>query len=215
MLTGCRIINKNGKMLVRTAYNMSCRGLIVACVDVDYLFDISGRIKITAALKKVSPLPAMLPRFGVHIELPTSFESIAYYGRGEDENYSDFKEHTQVGIFETTVSKMGHKYIKPQDSGNRGDVRWVVMSDGNNAMKFAACDDCFNFNSNHFTLGQLKKAAHIEDIHDRDTSFTAIDGFVRGTGSASCGPAPSGDDIIKFGYISPLRFSFIVIPDKR
>lgn len=103
------------------------------------------------------------------------------------ENYSDFREHAPVGIYKTTVSDMAHKYIKPQDSGNRGDVRYAAISDRNGSgMKFTALDRYINFNANHFTLGQLKKAKHIEDLPDCNTTFTAIDGYVRGTGSGSC-----------------------------
>lgn len=72
----------------------------------------------------------------------------------------------------------------------------------------------FNFNANHFTLGQLKKAKHIEDLPDTATTFAAVDGFVRGTGSGSCGPIPSKEYQIKFGYLSPLEYSFEVEPIK-
>lgn len=72
----------------------------------------------------------------------------------------------------------------------------------------------FNFNANHFTIGQLKKAKHIEDLPDTATTFAAVDGFVRGTGSGSCGPIPSKEYQIKFGYLSPLEYSFEVEPIK-
>ena len=108
---------------------------------------------------------------------------------------------------------MAHKYIKPQDSGNRGDVRYSIISNKNDVgFRFSAVKNYFNFNANHFTLGQLKNAKHIEDLPDTDTTFTAIDGFVRGTGSGSCGPIPSKEHMIKFGYTSPLRFKFEVEP---
>lgn len=104
------------------------------------------------------PLTDQLPRFGVHAEMKGEFENVEYYGRGPLENYSDFREHAPVGIYKTTVSDMAHKYIKPQDSGNRGDVRYAAISDRNGSgMKFTALDRYINFNANHFTLGQLKK----------------------------------------------------------
>ena len=108
---------------------------------------------------------------------------------------------------------MAHKYIKPQDSGNRGDVRYSVVTDENGVgLRFSHIEKPFSFNANHFTLGQLKKANHIEDLPDTATTFAAVDGFVRGTGSGSCGPIPSKEHQIKFGYISPLEYSFEVEP---
>lgn len=211
-LASCKVKEENGVRYISTAYNFVTRGVFVlARAQVNYFFDKSGKITVRASLKKLCPLTNQLPRFGVHAELNADFENVEYYGRGPIENYSDFKEHSPVGIYKTTVSQMAHKYIKPQDSGNRGDVRFGVLSDKNGAsIKFAANDKYLNFNANHFTLAQLKKAKHIEDLPDTDTTFAAIDGFVRGTGSGSCGPIPSKEHIIKFGYIHPIEYSFTI-----
>ena len=213
-LVSCKVKNVNGKKCVSTVYNFVTRGLfILARARVDYLFEKDGKMRINASLKKVCPLTDQLPRFGVHCELPESFENVEYYGRGPVENYSDFKEHSPIGVYETTVSKMPHKYIKPQDSGNRGDVRYsIVMNENGTGLKFTAVENYFSFNANHFTLNQLKSAKHIEDLPDTATTFTAVDGFVRGTGSGSCGPIPSKEHQIKFGYTSPLVYSFEVEP---
>ena len=209
VLRKCKTVNVDGVRKIRTGFDFVTRGVFVlAHSDIDYFFSKNGEIQITASLKKICPLTAQLPRFGVHAELPSSFENVEYFGRGPIENYSDFKEHSPVGVYKTVVSKMGHKYIKPQDSGNRGDIRYAEISDGNGKINFSAVGKLFSFNANHFTLGQLKKAMHIEDLPDTDTTFAAIDGFVRGTGSGSCGPIPAKEHLIKFGYTKPLKFSF-------
>lgn len=211
-LVSCEVKNKDGIRYISTVYDFVTRGIFVlARAQVDYCFDKNGKITISTSLKKVCPLTDQLPRFGVHAELKNQFENVKYYGRGPVENYSDFKEHAPIGVYETTVSNMAHKYIKPQDSGNRGDVRYSVLTDENGAgLKFTALERYINFNANHFTLEQLKKAKHIEDLPDVDTTFVAVDGFVRGTGSGSCGPIPSKEHMIEFGYLKPLDFSFEV-----
>ncbi|MGN0523197.1 MAG: glycoside hydrolase family 2 TIM barrel-domain containing protein [Eubacterium sp.] len=215
-LISCNVKNVKGKKCVSTVYDFVTRGLFVlARAEVNYFFEKTGKMRISVSLKKIIPLTDQLPRFGVHCELPESFETIEYYGRGPVENYSDFKEHSPVGLYETTVGKMAHKYIKPQDSGNRGDVKYsIIKGENGTGFKFTAVDNAFNFNANHFTLNQLKKAKHIEDLPDTETTFAAIDGFVRGTGSGSCGPIPSKEHQIKFGYTSPLVYSFDVEPLK-
>ena len=216
-LASCEVKRKNADVkYVSTVYDFVTRGVFVlARAYVDYFFDKNGKITVNATLVKVCPLTDQLPRFGVHTELTRDFENVKYYGRGPFENYSDFKEHAPVGIYETTVSKMAHKYIKPQDSGNRGDVRYSMLTDKNGTgLRFTALEKYINFNANHFTLGQLAKAKHIEDLPDVDTTFAAVDGFVRGTGSGSCGPIPSKEHRIDFGYFKPLSFSFEVEPIK-
>ena len=213
-LISCEIKNRNNVKYVSTVYDFVTRGIFVlARATVDYCFDKNGKVTISTSLKKVCPLTDQLPRFGVHTEMPCEFENVEYYGRGPVENYSDFSEHAPIGIYKTTVSDMPHKYIKPQDSGNRGDVRYSTLSNKNGeGLKFTALKKYINFNANHFTLAQLKRAKHIEDLPDVDTTFVAVDGFVRGTGSGSCGPIPSKEHMIEFGYFKPLNFSFEIEP---
>lgn len=211
VLRSCRVVDALGRKCVRTKYDFVTRGIFVlASAFVDYYFDDKGNMKITARLEKVCPLTDQLPRFGVHAELNNAFENVEYYGRGPVENYSDFKEHSPIGVYETTVSRMPHKYIKPQDSGNRGEVKEASISSDNAKITFLADKVPFNFNANHFTLCQLSRAKHIEDIPDDKTTFTAVDGFVRGTGSGSCGPIPPREHQIKFGYTHPLEYTFTV-----
>ncbi len=211
-LVSCEVKSKDNIRYISTVYDFVTRGVFVlARANVDYCFDKNGKMTISTSLKKVCPLTAQLPRFGVHTELKKELEKVKYYGRGPIENYSDFKEHAPIGIYETTVTDMAHKYIKPQDSGNRGDVRYSVLTnETGTGLRFTALERYINFNANHFTLEQLKKAKHIEDLADVDTTFVAVDGFVRGTGSGSCGPIPSKEHMIAFGYLKPLNFSFEV-----
>lgn len=205
---------KNGAKYISTVYDFVTRGVFVlAKANVDYFFDKNGKLTVSTSLKKVCPLTDQLPRFGIHAELKSEFENVKYYGRGPIENYSDFKEHSPIGVYETTVSDMAHKYIKPQDSGNRGDVRYSVLTNANGkGLKFTALEKYINFNANHFTLKQLAAAKHIEDLPDTDTTFVSVDGYVRGTGSGSCGPIPSKEHMIDFGYLKPLNFSFEIEP---
>ena len=211
-LVSCDVRSRGDHRFVSTVYDFVTRGIFVlARATVDYCFDMNGKMTISTSLKKVCPLTDQLPRFGVHAELKSELEKVKYYGRGPLENYSDFKEHAPIGVYETTVTDMAHKYIKPQDSGNRGDVRYSVLTnEDGKGLKFTALERYINFNANHFTLGRLKKAKHIEDLPDTDTTYVTVDGFVRGTGSGSCGPIPSKEHWINFGYLKPLNFSFEV-----
>lgn len=213
-ISSCDVKTKDGRQYISVAYDFVAKKIsVLAKAKIDYFFDKNGKMTIKASLKKVSPLLEQLPRFGIHAELNSEFENVKYYGRGPIENYSDFKEHSPLGVYETTVAEMPHKYIKPQDSGNRGDVRYCTITKDNGCgFKFTALDKYMNFNANRFTLGQLNRAAHIEDLPDVDTTFAAIDGFVKGTGSNSCGPLPSKEHLIDFGYTKPLEYSFEVEP---
>lgn len=217
-LRSCKLItDDNGRSIIRTTYRFVTRGIFtLAKAVVDYCFNEDGTVYITSKLKKSCPFTDQLPRFGVHCELASDLNKVEYYGLGPAENYSDFKEHSTIGIYESTVAEMAHKYIKPQDSGNRGETRYSVLkSENGEAIRFNAVNKPFSFNANHFTLNQLIAAEHIEDLPDTNTTFASIDGFVRGTGSGSCGPAPSKEHLISFGYKKPLEFTFEIVPVKK
>lgn len=212
-LTSCKVKKSEGGSFVRTSFDMVTRGIfILAKAAVDYHFTSGGKITVDVELKNVCPLTAELPRFGVHCEMENRLSEVLYYGRGETESYSDFKEHTTVGIFKTTVDKMAHKYIKPQDSGNRSQVRFARLTDNaSDGIVIKAREKLLNFNVNPFTLTQLVRAKHIEDLPDKNVSFVTVDGFVRGTGSGSCGPLTAKEHRIPFNYFKPLKYSFDII----
>ena len=211
VLYDCKVKSDTEGEFVRTKYKFIGKKLFtLAKATVDYRVDESGKVLVTSKLKKTFPLTGMLPRFGVHCEFMPEFSKVEYFGRGPLENYSDFKEHSPIGRYECDVHDMAHKYIKPQDSGNRGEARECSLISDSSKIIFKADDKAFSFNANPFTLEQLKKAKHIEDLPDCETVFTAVDGFVRGTGTGSCGPGPAKEHTIDFGYSKPLEFSFTV-----
>ncbi|MDD6276732.1 MAG: glycoside hydrolase family 2 TIM barrel-domain containing protein [Clostridia bacterium] len=213
-MTSCKIKEDNNGKYISTAYNFVTRGIfIMARSEVIYRFDCDGKITVTANLKKICPFTNQLPRFGVHGEFIDSLNNVSYYGRGPLESYSDFKEHTTVGLFDTTVDKMAHKYIKPQDSGNRTEVRFAELTDSEGSgVRFNAKLNYLNFNANPFTLNELVEAKHIEDLPDKEVTFVSADGFVRGTASGSCGPIPDKEHRVRFGYLNPLSYTFEIEP---
>ncbi len=206
-LTSCAV--KNNSVQVKYAFK-SNYGITLATAKTVFETDKNGQMKVTASFKNRLLLPLSLPRFGVHFELKKAFDSVSYYGRGETENYSDFCQHALIGRFTEKVEAMGHKYIKPQDSGNRGDTFEAVISSKESNVVLKALEKPFNFNANHYTLNQLKKAKHIEDIPDCDTTYVSVDGFVRGSGSQSCGPCPTKEHRIYARFNKPLEFAFVL-----
>ena len=59
------------------------------------------------------------------MRLPADFASIEYYGRGPWENYPDRKSGYDISVYRMSLSDYQVDYVRPQDNGNRCDVRWV------------------------------------------------------------------------------------------
>ncbi len=188
-------------------------GRILGKVDIEYEVYDNGCIKVEAEFKPSSykRLAAHMPRFGLTLEMPEAFRNIEYYGMGDCENLCDIYAQSIVGVYNTTVENMHEPYIRPQDSGNRCAVRYLKVTDADgDGIKFAFDDEYFNFNAREFSQKLLQKAAHQEDLHDENTTVINIDGFTRGTGTASCGP----DVLPQFEVDGSdgLEFSFYMMP---
>ena len=191
---------RNGKkklLRARTIFTVYANGSI----DVEVQAEVLGR-----------RLPA-LPRFGLCMEMPAGFENVFYYGRGERENYPDMLDYAPVGEYSTSVTGMHEDYIKPQENGNRCDVRFAEISDADgDGLRITAIEKPFCFNAAHYTSGQLSKWTHREDVTQYDSTVVSVDGYMMGTGSNSCGQLPLDPYQFRAKKGSSISFRFNLSP---
>ena len=209
---------KKDKAEVEVTYKLKSKKTLLplAKAEIEYTVYANGVIKVEAKLDSIAKkrIAANIPRFGLTLEMPEEFTNVEYFGMGPDENLSDVYAQSLVGIYNTTVRDMHEPYIKPQDSGNRTLVRYLTVTDQNgNGIKFAYDDDYFNFNVREFTQKLLQNAKHQEDLHNEHTIAINIDGFTRGSGTASCGPDVLPEFVVDGR--DELEFSFYMIPAKK
>ncbi len=209
---------KKDKAEVEVEYKLKSKKTLLPLgkVELEYKIYANGVIKVEAEFKPVAKkrLAAHMPRFGLTLEMPENFRNVEYFGMGPDENLCDLYAQSLVGVYETTVEAMHEPYIRPQDAGNRSLVRYLKVTDSEgDGIKFAFDENYFNFNARIFTQKLLQNAKHQEDLHDEKTVCVNIDGFTRGTGTASCGP----DILPQFEVDGSkgLEFSFYMMPAKK
>jgi beta-galactosidase len=68
-----------------------------------------------------------IPKVGISMQIPKEFDAMTWFGRGPHENYLDRKSSAKVDIYSGKVSDQNHPYIRPQESGNKTDVRWATF----------------------------------------------------------------------------------------
>jgi len=68
-----------------------------------------------------------LPRFGMQMQVPEEFSIIKWYGRGPQESYQDRKTGAAAGIYSGSVWEQFFPYVRPQETGNKTDVRWLSL----------------------------------------------------------------------------------------
>lgn len=209
---GIKASEQSDCVLVNAYYDMCVAKKVYYINLIEYKVYKDGTIKVKTSLSRKMNGWKDLPRFGITVELPKELNNVEYCGRGPYENLCDINQHTQVGIFKTTVSEMHVPYIKPQDNGNHGSVRYAKFTNNDGKGIEFIGDTKFSFSAHDYTQGTLSKAMHQEDINRENTTFVSIDGFMRGTGSASCGP----DTLMKYRFVfdKSIEFKFIIRPVK-
>jgi beta-galactosidase len=95
-------------------------------VIITYLVLATGDLKVDLKLK-LDEKARELPKFGVKFVTDKGLSSVKWYGRGPHETYWDRKSGGEIAIFNLTVDEMIHPYIRPQENGNRTDVRWFAL----------------------------------------------------------------------------------------
>lgn len=93
-----------------------------------YQVQADGELRVEASfLPGRADLPD-LPRFGLRLLLPAAFDTLTWFGRGPHESYWDRKTGAAVGLYSGSVADQDPRYVRPQEFGNKSDVRWVSLT---------------------------------------------------------------------------------------
>ncbi len=98
-------------------------------VAMNYLLWADGVIEVEQQLQIFSGDLPKLPRVGTQMVLPSRFQHVRWFGRGPHENYADRNTSAPLGLYGGPVIDQFHRYPRPQETGNRTDVRWMALVD--------------------------------------------------------------------------------------
>jgi beta-galactosidase len=88
-----------------------------------------GVVVVDGRLEPGADSLPMLPRFGMVMTLPGSLDRAEWYGRGPHEGYWDRKTGARLGRWSMAVDSLDYAYARPQETGQRADVRWLALTD--------------------------------------------------------------------------------------
>ncbi len=109
-----------------------------------------------------------LPRFGTQLTLPARFERVRWFGRGPHESYWDRKTGAAIGFYEGLVRHQYHPYIRPQENGNKSDVRWIAVMDDWESGLLAAGMPLLSASASHHDIGDFESAPEKNQRHPSD-----------------------------------------------
>ena len=208
---------EDGVAKVDCAYDLSDFAVLL----LKYEIDREGNVKVKQSMSPVNGKTASnLFRFGMRMVMPESFQKVAYYGRGPIENYIDRKDYTQIGIYNQTVDEQAYKYIRPQETGNRTDIRWWNLLDKSGRGLRISAQEGFEMSALHYTResldeGPRKANGHISSVAQTSTVNVTIDKVQMGVGGVnSWGAVPRPEYQLPFQsyefefYMSPVSNYF-------
>lgn len=89
----------------------------------------NGTLSVTGSFTPLKPdMPDPL-RIGLAYEMPDRISRLEFYGRGPHESYADRKTSAAIGIWRGAIAAQHHDYMRPQETGNKTDVRWMSLFD--------------------------------------------------------------------------------------
>ena len=176
-------------------------GLIAAIgctVHLRWTFLGSGDVLVEQTLRPGEDAMPEIPRFGMQTTLRAGFENLTWFGKGPQETYWD-RQDARVGLYRGRVRDQAFPYIKPQETGNKEQVRWLALTDVSGRGLLAVGSPWLSANALHHSTDDLFCATHKEayywyQLPQRDTTTLDLDLHQRGLGGDnSWGALPHGE----------------------
>lgn len=124
------ILQKKDKVVsLKVRYELPSTG--GSTVDLVYTIKTDASIAIDYKLTASDKEMPKMPRVGVQVKLSEDFQFMQWYGNGPHETYWDRKTSGEIGLWKGTVWDQLHIYPRPQESGNKTEVRYMSLKNGN------------------------------------------------------------------------------------
>lgn len=159
------------------------KSLVNGDAEAEQVFTVfgDGSVKVTNRFTAIQGKYPMLMRIGNDLQVANGFDQVQWYGRGPWESYWDRKSASLVGLYKQTVNEQYFPYARPQESGNKSDVRWATLTNKKGkGLKIVFADSLLNVSALPYSLDDLdpeadKKQYHSGELVKKDTIFMHVD----------------------------------------
>ncbi|MFI6438581.1 glycoside hydrolase family 2 TIM barrel-domain containing protein [Streptomyces sp. NPDC050759] len=155
----------------------------------------NGEIKVDNTLHPGASSLPYIPEVGTILFLPRRLDRLHYYGRGPEENHWDRNDGTDVGLYSGTVAEQWTPYIRPQENGNKTDVRWAALTGHDGVGLLVSGEPLLEVNASHFTPEDLSNGArHDYQLTPRDAVVLRVNHRQMGVGGDNSWGAHTHDE---------------------
>lgn len=180
-----------------------------------YRMNADGAVTIQGDL---TPLRQDLPppfRVGLAFAMPTAITTVEWYGRGPHESYVDRKTSAPIGLWRGPIAEQNHDYIRPQETGNKVDVRWMELSGAGHGLRVSG-DTPLMINALAFPYADLDRHTpgswKSTDVVPHGQVTLLVDGAQWGVGGDTQW-SEVGKPLPKYRVpLAPTRVSFRIAP---
>lgn len=175
----------------------------------------NGAVEVRSDLAARAGDHPLLFKYGMMLQMPKTFDRMTWYGRGPYESYWDRKTAATVGLYSGTVREQFHPYIRPQETANKTDVRWMAVHDERGTGLLFAGRELLNGAALHYLPEDLypgleKGQTHASELEERDLTAVHIDMQQMGLGCInSWGAMPLEKYQLPYQDYS---YSFVMMP---
>ena len=146
-------------------------------------YQVEGSNTLSMSMKLVrGNLETLMPRFGITVGLVSGYEKARFYGRGATETHWDRKSGTPLALSEMPIVDLRYDYGRPQESGNRSDVRFLELFGGGLPRLKVIAHPHFDFSIWSYTEENLENAKHPTDLKDAGYWTLNVDKIQMGVG---------------------------------
>jgi len=142
----------------------------------------SADVVVESSIEPAGKGLTRLPRFGMQMAIPAEFDKMTWLGRGPHESYWDRKTGAAVGLYSGPVAEQIHLYVRPQETGNKTDVRWISLTDKDGVGLLAVGMPVLSASAWPWTMQDIENAKHIHDLPERNTITVNLDYKQMGVG---------------------------------
>ena len=183
-----KVVENEGKAEkgVEVVYDMPS---VEATLTMTYALTPAGEAVVNEAMtvnKDAKHKPELM-RYGMQLVMPKAYNMLTYYGKGPGENYIDRNNGDRLGVYDAKVADQYWGYVRPQESGNKTEVRyWQVKDENGKGLEFYsfAPMECstLNYLASDLDDGWDKNAhqSHSGDLTPRDFSVVKLAARQRG-----------------------------------
>ena len=135
-----------------------------------------------------STLPEYLPKLGLMLKVPETFDRLLWFGRGPQECYRDRCGGFRIDAYSACVDSLWNSYVMPQENGNRCGVfcSCICREDGTGLGCFSEIP--FETSLRRWDPRTMEKAQHEYELPPGSGLFWSLDWKNAGVGNGSHGP---------------------------